>query len=150
MVAAVERGPGVLDSAGEVADTDTGTEGLVGKAAGTDIGPEGLIREVGLIHTCHRTGCSHQVADHKICTASPSMLSEIRQHTKPIMPLFFSSLLAMDTRMVRQMWRSSLLRPENVGAVLGRGYAWAGRILFGILDPSSKGSCSAETNWRND
>lgn len=97
----------VLDSAGEVADTDTGTEGLVGKAAGTDIDPEGLIREVGPIHTCHRTGHSHQLADHKICTASSSMLFKIRQHTRPIMPLFFSSLLAMDTRMVRQVWRSS-------------------------------------------
>jgi hypothetical protein len=49
--------------------------------------------------------------------------------------------------MVRQMWRSSSLRPEKVGAVLGRGYAQAGRLLFGILDPSSEGSCSAETNW---
>jgi hypothetical protein len=66
------------------------------------------------------------------------------------MLLFFSSLLPMDTRMVRQMWRSSSLWPENVGAVLGRGYAQAGRLLFGIPDPSSEGSCSAETNWRND
>jgi len=79
MLAAVERVPGVLDSAGEVADTDTETEGLVGKAAGTDIEPEGLVREVGLIHTCHRTGRSHQVADHKICTASSSSLFKIRQ-----------------------------------------------------------------------
>jgi len=36
------------------------------------------------------------------------------------MPLFFASLLPMDTRMVRQKWRSSSLRPENVGAVLGK------------------------------
>jgi len=49
------------------------------------------------------------------------------------MPLFFPSLLAMDTRMVRQKWRSSSLRPENVGAVLGRGYTQAGRLLFGAL-----------------
>jgi hypothetical protein len=79
MLAAVERVQGVLDSAGEVADTDTQTEGPVGKAAGTDIGPEELVREIGLIHTCHRTGRNRQVADHKICTASSSMLFEIRQ-----------------------------------------------------------------------
>jgi len=79
MLAAVEWVPGVLDSAGEVADTDTGPEGLVGKPEGTDIGPEGLVGEVGLIHTCRRIGRSHQVADHKICTASSSMLFEIRQ-----------------------------------------------------------------------
>jgi len=79
MLAAVEWVPGVLDSAGEVADTDTGTEGLVGKAAGTDVGPEGLVGEVGLIHTCRRTGRNHQVADHKICTASSSILFKIRQ-----------------------------------------------------------------------
>ena len=79
LLAVVERVLGTLELVGQVADTDTGTEGLVGKAAGTDIGPRGLVGEVGLIHTCRRTGRSHQVADHKICTASSSTLFEIRQ-----------------------------------------------------------------------
>jgi hypothetical protein len=78
LLAVVDRVLGTLELVEEVADTDTGTEGPAGKAAGTDIGPEGLVGEVGLIHTCRRTGSSHQVADHTTHTASSSALFEIR------------------------------------------------------------------------
>ncbi len=79
LLAVVERVLRTLELVAGVADTDTGTEGLVGKAAGTDIGLGELVGEVGLTRTCRRTGRSHQVADRKICTASSSTLFEIRQ-----------------------------------------------------------------------
>lgn len=78
MPAVVERVLGILGLAEEVAGIDTGLGELVGEVARTDTGSEELVGEAGLTHTCHRTARSHQVVDHKTCTASSSPLFENR------------------------------------------------------------------------
>jgi hypothetical protein len=143
--AAVERVLGALGSVAEVADTDTGTRGAVGKAARTDIGPEEPVEEAELTHTYHRTGRSHQVADHTSCTASSSALLEIRP--RPSLLCLCSCHVSSPWDIwVKQKgrWPSPWLETSERP---GRRSANPSRLVPRFMARAAKGICTIETDY---